>query len=169
MKRWIILMAGICLLLSGCTKSNIVYGNNNKHDDQYQPVNGIVWEQLWEDFSEIYADPDIYPFAASVNAGVYPEENVVKFNLLVNEEISGKEASDYATKAVKGFNDLIAAQNSAYAPSDVESYGGYLAQYGIYVMVGPDATKDDPDTWIIEDLIPQGEYRPVGGNAWSVE
>ena len=128
-----------------------------------------MWEQLWEDFSEIYADPDIYPFAASVNAGVYPEENVVKFYLLVKEEISGKEASDYATKVVKGFNDLIAAQNSAYAPSDVESYGGYLAQYGIYVMVGPDATKDDPDTWIIEDLIPQGEYRPVGGNAWSVE
>ncbi len=169
MKRWIVLMASVCLLLCGCTESNIVYGNKQKYDDQYQPVNGIVWEQVWEDFSSIYADTDMYPFAASVNAGVYPEENVVKFYLLVNEEISGKEASDYATKVVKGFNDLIALQNSAYAQSDTESYGGYLAQYGIYVMVGPDATKDDPETWIIEDMIPQGEYRPVGGNAWSVE
>lgn len=169
MKRWIIFMASICLLLCGCTKSNIVYGNNKKYDDQYQPVDGIVWEQVWADFSETYADQDMYPFVASVNGGVYPEENVVRFYLLVNTDISGKEASDYATKVVKGFNDLIAMQNNAYTPSEDESYGGYLAQYGIYVMVGPDETKDDPDTWIIEDMIPQGEYRPVGGYAWSVE
>lgn len=169
MKRWMILMASVCLLLCGCTKSNIVYGDNNKYGDRPQPVDGIVWEQVWEDLKDIYEDPDAYPFVASVNAGVYPEENMVKFYLLMNTDISDEEASAYATKVVKGFNDLIAMQNSSYAASSEESYGGYLAQYGIYVMVGPDETKDDPDTWIIEDLIPQGEYRPVSGYVRSIE
>lgn len=162
-------MAGLCLLLCGCTKSNIVYGDKKRYDDEYKPVDGIVWEQVWADLSDIYADTDLYPFVASVNGGVYPEENMVKFYLLVNDEISAREASEYATKTLKGFNDLIAEQNSSYSPSSDESYGGYLSQYGIYVMVGPDATKEDPDTWILDDLIPAGEYRPVGGSAWSVE
>lgn len=167
MKRWMLLMASVCLLLCGCTKSNIIYGK--KYDDQYQPVDGIVWEQVWADFSDIYADQDMYPFAASVNGGVYPEENMVKFYLLVNTEISDREAAEYATRALKGFNDLIAEQNDSYDRSGDESYGGYLSQYGIYVMVGPDSTKEDPDTWIIEDIIPAGDYHPVGGYAWSVE
>jgi len=166
MKRWIVLMASVCLLLCGCTKSNIVYGNK---EDLPQPVDGIVWEQLWEDFSSIYGDQSLYPFVESVNGGVYPEENMVKFYLLVNTDISEKEAGEYATKVVKGFNDLIAEQNSSYARSGEESYGGYLSQYGIYVMLGPDSTKDDPDTWILEDVIPAGEYRPVSAHAWSEE
>ena len=128
-----------------------------------------MWEQLWEDFSDTYADESLYPFVESVNGGVYPEENVVKFYLLLNTEITEREAAKYAMEVVKGFNDLIAEQNSAYSRSGEETYGGYLSQYGIYVMVGLDSTKDDPDTWILEDIIPAGEYRPIGGYAWSVE
>lgn len=169
MKRWILLIASACLLLCGCTKSNIVRGDNKKYDDVYEPVDGIVWQQLWKDINEIYADQDLYPFAVSVSGGVYPEEDMVRLYLLVNDEISQKEAADYATKVAKGFNDLIAEQNSDYSPSEEESYGGYLSQYKLYVMVGPDATKDDPDTWILEDIIPAGEYRPIGGYAWSEE
>ncbi len=169
MKRWILFMASVCLLLCGCTKSNIVYGDNKKYDDQYQSVDGIVWEQVWQDFSDTYADQDLFPFAVSVNGGIYPEENMARFYLLVNGDVSDKEAAEYATKVLKGFNDLIAIQNSSYASSSEESYGGYLAQYQVYVMVGPDATKDDPDTWILEDIIPAGEYHPVGGYAWSAE
>ena len=65
---------------------------------------------------------------------------------------------------IKGFNDLIAQQNSDYAPSSENSYGGFVEQYGIYVLVSPDSTKDDSTTWILEDTIPAGEYRPVSAS-----
>ena len=65
---------------------------------------------------------------------------------------------------IKGFNDLIAQQNSDYAPSSENSYGGFVEQYGIYVSVSPDSTKDDSTTWILEDTIPAGEYRPVSAS-----
>lgn len=164
MKRWILLLASICLLCSGCTKSNIVHGRG-QNEDLPQPIDGIVWEQVWEDFDAIYADTYTYPFAETVNAGVYPEENMMKFFLLLNTTISKEEAAKYATEVIKGFNDLISIQNNAYAKSSEESYGGYVSQYDIYVMVGDDSTKAEKDTWILEDTIPAGEYRPVSAGA----
>lgn len=162
MKRSILLLACICLLcgLCGCTKSNIVNTGNN-YGDLPQPVDGIVWEQLWEDFDVIYTDLDVYPFAETVNGGVYPEENKIKFFLLLNTTISDEEAEEYATTVIKGFNDLISMQNSAYAHSTEDSYGGYVSQYEVYVMVAPDDSKSNEDTWILEDTIPAGQYRPV--------
>ena len=163
MKRWILLLAAICLLCSGCTKSNIVPdgGQNNGEGDVPPSADGIVWEQLWEDFDEIYADTDAYPFIETVNAGVYDEDNFIRFYLLLNTTISGEEAAEYATEVIKGFNDLIWEQNHDYARSTEDSYGGYVSRYNIYVMVGPDDVKDNRETWILEDTIPAGEYRPV--------
>ena len=163
MKRWILLLAAICLLCSGCTKSNIVPdgGQNNGEGDVPPSADGIVWEQLWEDFDEIYADTDAYPFIETVIAGVYDEDNFIRFYLLLNTTISGEEAAEYATEVIKGFNDLIWEQNHDYARSTEDSYGGYVSRYNIYVMVGPDDVKDNRETWILEDTIPAGEYRPV--------
>ena len=70
-------------------------------------------------------------------------------------------AAEYATEVIKGFNDLIWEQNHDYARSTEDSYGGYVSRYNIYVMVGPDDVKDNRETWILEDTIPAGEYRPV--------
>ena len=165
MKRWILLLVSICLcLVSGCTKKNIISNNNEKYADLPVPVGGIVWEQVWDDFDEIYSDLDAYPFAETVNGGFYPDENMLKFFLLLNTTISDEEAEKYATTVIKGFNDLIAQQNSDYAPSSENSYGGSVDQYGIYVLVSPDSTKDDSTTWILEDTIPAGEYRPVSAS-----
>jgi len=163
MKRWLLLLVSICFLC-GCTKSNIISGKQEGFEDLPQPVDGIVWEQLWEDFDAVYADQTAYPFALTVNATVYPEEKVVKFFLLLNTTISDKEAETYATTVIKGFNDLIARQNSDYALSSEDSYGGFFEQYGIYVLVAPDETKADSATWILEDTIPAGEYRPVSAS-----
>lgn len=162
MKRWILLLVSISFcLLSGCTKSNIISGDDEKYADLPRPVGGIVWEQLWEDFSEIYADVNTYPFAETVNGGFYPEENMLKFYLLLNTTISDEEAEKYATTVIKGFNDLISQQNSDFSPSSENSYGGFVEQYEVYVLVSPDSTKADNSTWILEDTIPAGEYRPV--------
>ena len=153
----------VCIcLLCGCTKSNIVPQNSDEqYGDVRAPVGGIVWEQLWEDFDAVYADTNEYPFVETVNAGVYPEDGQIKFFLLLNTTISDEEAAEFATTVIKGFNDLIAEQNSNYSVSGDDFYGGFVSEYDIYVMVAPDDTKDDEATWILEDNIPAGEYRPV--------
>jgi len=159
-KKLTVMLMGVCLLC-GCTKSNIISGDQNYGDLPQPSADGIVWEQLWEDFQEDFTDEDLYPFVETVNAGVYPEENKIKFFLLLNTEISAEEAAKFATEVIKGFNDLVAEQNSAYAMSSNESYGGYVSKYGVYVMVAPDESKGDKSCWILEDTIPAGEYREV--------
>ncbi len=160
-RRIFMLLAGLCLLC-GCTKSNIVpNGNGSQFDDLPQPQGGVVWEQLWEDFDDTYADQAVYPFIETVNAQVSSDENMLKFFLLLNTAISQEEAGAYATEVIKGFNDLVAEQNTSYAHSSEDSYGGFVEKYDVYVMVGMDDTKDDKSTWILEDSIPAGEYRPV--------
>lgn len=159
MKKMLVLLlcAGV---LSGCTKSTVTeqidYSNLPQPDE-----NGIVWEQLWEDWTGMFEDQNTYPFAETVNGGIYPEENAARFFLLLNTEITPKEAQAYAMEVLNGFGYLIAEQNSDYTHPDSTSYGSYLDAYDIYVMVSTDAAKADEGSWILEDTIPAGGYRPV--------
>lgn len=163
-KTMLIFLAGV-FLLCGCTKSTIIRGEND-----LPPLSseGILWEQVWEDFQDTYGDEDVYPFIDSVNGTIDTEKRQLRLFLLLDEEVSPEKGADYATKAIKGFNDLISDQNSAYGRSSEESYGGYLSQYEIYVMVGLEETKMDKGSWLLEDTIPAGEYRPVNPEAAPV-
>lgn len=165
MMKKILVLLGCMMLLSGCTKSNIIQGGADYGDLPAPSSEGIVWEQLWEDFHEIYEDKDIYPFAGTVSGSVDTEKKEASFFLLVNEDISPEEAAKYATTVLKGFNDLISTQNSAYGASSEESYGGYLSGYKIYVMVSEFDYMDLAEKWILEDEIPAGTYRAVDPNA----
>lgn len=161
-KCMVMLMAGT-MLLTGCTESTIVQNtvNGGITGDEPAPVGGIVWEQLWEDLDSIYTDHSDFPFAETVNCSVYGDDGKIDYYLLLNQEISVEEAAEYATTVIKGMGDLIAEQNPDYTPSSEDSYGSFIDQYEIYVMVAPDDTKADEGTWILEDTIPAGEYRAV--------
>ena len=165
MMKKIVVLLGCVMLLSGCTKSNIIQGGADYGDLPAPSSEGIVWEQLWEDFHEIYEDKDTYPFAGTVSGSVDPEKKEASFFLLLNEGISKEEAAEYATTVLKGFNDLISTQNSAYGASSEESYGGYLSSYKIYVMVAETDYMNTEEKWILEDEIPAGTYRAVDPNA----
>ena len=154
-------------LLCGCTKSHIIKreGDDENSDMPQLSSEGILWEQVWEEFESQYADEAWYPFIDSVNGLIDPEKKQLDLYLLLKEEISPQEAADYATEAIKGFNDLIASQNSKYAYSSDSSYGGYVSLCNVYVMVGLEEYKEDKASWMIEDTIPAGEYRPVNPDA----
>lgn len=150
-------LACACILMCGCTKSTII---DHGDADAPQPgMDGIVWEQLWEDWGDAYEDKSTYPFADTVNCSVYSDQNRVEFYLLLDKAISEEKAVNYAMEAVKGFGDSVASQNPNYTWSDENSFGSYLDSHEIYVLVAVDATKDDPDTWILEDTVPAGQYR----------
>ena len=172
-----ILLIGLlgAMLLTGCTKKNIVKSEAEKavesasaagvEETVEAPVGGIVWGQLFDDLDEVYTDVNDYPFAGTISAGFYPEEELVRFYILPFEEISKEEAADYATTVIKGMGYLINEQNDSYKTPSEKSYGGFLSQYNIYVMVAPDQMKDDKSYWYLEDTIPKGEYRAVNPEA----
>lgn len=166
-KKLLIAIAAMCLLC-GCTKSTIISGDQDTSDLPQPDVQGIVWEQLWTDLADVFEDPDVYPFVETVNGGFNPEEKELRFFLLLNTDLPAEDAADFATEFLKGFNDLISEQNSKYAPSSEDSYGGYVSQYDVYVMVSEDGAKGDKAEWILEDTITAGEYRPVDPDAAPV-
>ena len=82
----------MCLcFLCGCTKSTIINPARDNAEFPAVSEDGIAWSQLWEDLASTFEDTDIYPFAGTVNGGLYPEENTFKLFLLVNEDISKEE------------------------------------------------------------------------------
>lgn len=162
-KRVTIILTAVCLLC-GCTKSNIIRRDGDEDLPQLSPE-GILWEQVWDELDSTYADEAYYPFIETVNGMVDTEKKEISLFLLLNEEITAQEAADYATEVIKGLNDKIASQNHDYAFSSDTSYGGYVSRCSIYVMVSLDDTKSDESSWILEDTIPAGEYRPVNPDA----
>lgn len=147
-------------LLCGCTKSTITNPEPDTEAEQAQEnPYGIDWDKFWEDWTNKYTDPEIYPFAGTVSGGIFADENAARFFLLLNEDISPEEAQAYAMDVVKGFGTLIAEQNSQYSPASETSFGSFLDGHDIYVMVSNDDTKMDESTWILEDTIPAGQYR----------
>lgn len=153
-----LLMLLCACLLSSCTKSTII--DPVDYSDLPQPgPDGLVWDQIWEEWVELYEDESTYSFAGTINAYFDSDEGVVKFFLLTDSDIPEKKAAQYAMDVVKGLGYLISQQSSAYAEPSDTSFGGYLALYDIYVMVGNDDTKADESTWTLEDRIPAGEYR----------
>lgn len=160
----ITLILTVGCLLCGCTKSNIIRRDDNEDLPQLSSE-GILWEQVWDDFQDRFAETGWYPFVDSVNGMIDPEKKELSLFLLLNEDISAQEAADFATEAIKGFNDLISEQNPNYGASSDTSYGGYVSQCSIYVMVGLEGEKTDKSGWLLEDRIPAGEYRPVNPEA----
>lgn len=164
MKKIVVLLSVFALLLSGCTQSNIVK-NQGKLDPDMETKDDIEinWSQVWEDLDAQFIDPELYPFSESVNCNVVDEGKRIEFFLLVQPGTTKEQASSYATEVLKGFNDSIVTQDFSYESSGEESYGSYLAQYEIYVMVAPYDSKQHEETWIMEDTIQPGEaYRPAG-------
>lgn len=152
----------ICIsLLCGCTESTIIFGNQSGEVPEVSS-DGIAWAQLWSDLQDEFTDTNIYPFAGTVNGGFFEEDDMFKFYLLVNQEISKEEAAAYATEFLKGVGLLMANQNPQYTPPSDTSYGSYLDKYDIYVMVSQDDIKEDKDSWILEDTIKAGQYKEVG-------
>ncbi len=162
-KTTILMLTTICLLC-GCTKSNIIHKDGDDSLPQLSSE-GIVWEQVWDEFQSQYADEAWYPFVSSVGGGIEPTKKELELYLFLNEEITAQEMADYATEAIKGFNDFISAQNHDYAPSSDSSYGGYVSKCKVHVMIGLDAPVEDNTGWLLEDTIPAGEYRPVNPEA----
>ena len=164
MKKIIITLLSCTLLLCGCTQSNIVASEGNRvPDTEIRGGIEIEWGQVWDDLDAQFLDKELYPCSESINGNIMDEENKIDLVLLVNEEITKEQASEYATAVLKGLNDSVATQDFSFNPSDEEFYGDFVSNNDVSVLVAPALSFEDPSTHILEDTIKADEeYRPVG-------
>lgn len=164
MKKVVLVFLTCMLLLCGCTQSNIVAKEGSQEPDtEVRDGIEINWNQVWEELDTQFIDPELYPFSESVNCNVVVEEGRIDFVLLVQPGTTKEEAAPYAVEVLKAFNDSIATQDFNYQHSSDDSYGNYISQYDVTVLVAPYDTKEISSTWILEDTIKAGAaYREVG-------
>lgn len=153
MKRFLGLL--VCmLLLSGCTKSNIVNATEETRavsapDFEIQDDIEIDWGQVSDDTEELFNDESRYPYSRDYHFYLEPNKKEIMLMWVVADEFPDNQIHKYAEDLIKYFNDAVAVQDFSIGMSDKESYGGLWKDYALSFSIVPESTQDDADTWFI--------------------
>lgn len=161
MKRLMLLLSCV-LLLSGCTKSNIVTPEGTIAPD-FNVKEGIQidWNQVRGDLSELFTAANNYPMNEMIEFNVDDTEKTVYLMLTVKDDTTKEQAAAFATDLVKAFNDSVSVQDFSYEGSTADSYGGFFQKYSVCIQVMPASTKEEESTWLVDDIIPAGEQKAI--------
>ena len=168
MKKMLILIAGCILFLSGCTKSNIVAPSLavEPETDIKEGIE-IDWGQVLAGLDETFIDPDAYPMGVEIGAAIDPEVKYAQLTIQVKEETDPDDAVAYAMEVAKGLNDEVATQDFKYERSSEKSFGGFLKDYTLQVMVYPEGQYFEDDKCIMDITVQPGEYVEFTANGKS--
>lgn len=150
------------LLLTGCTQSHIL-SSSGPAEPVFETQEGIVldWKQISNDMDEEFVDNEEYPMALSVNYSVYKENKSIDLTLMVKEGTTPEEAVTFANAAVRYLNDEVATQDFSYERSSHTSYGGFLKEYDLHLIVMPDNTMKEKKYWLVDMSIPKGSDKEI--------
>ncbi|MFR3730060.1 hypothetical protein [Lacrimispora sp.] len=158
----IMICAVSALLLTGCTKSNIL-SSGGPAEPVFETQQGIVldWTQIGNDMDEEFVDNDQYPMAISVNYSVDQEKKSMDLTLMVRHGTTPEEAVEFANAAVRYLNDEAATQDFSYERSSETSYGGFFKEYDLNLLVIPDNTMTQQKYWLVDMKIPKGSDKVI--------
>lgn len=161
MKKGLMLLACL-LLLSGCTKSNIVSPDEPVVPD-FSIKDDIVLDmaQMQEVLDEEFVGSEDYPFGQEIE--FYIDENDTSLYLMVtvDDDTDPQTAAEYGMAIIDAFNDEVSTQDFSYEPSSEDSYGGFSEKYHVWIQIMPASTKEDESTWLVDDVITAGSNLAV--------
>ncbi len=166
MKKWklAVMTAGCLLMLSACTKSNIVQpqaGNGNPED--LEPDFNIYFnyvldeEQLRQDVNDVGLDPIDYPMAVSIDFSMPEDFEPMYITVVIKDGTDGDDIGWYAGEVLKVINDQVAAQDYAYAESGPDYFGGLYQDKVVYYKVYYESEYPDGEA-LIDLEIPEDTY-----------
>ncbi len=157
------------LLLTGCTKSNIL-SSGAPAEPVFETQQGIVldWTQIGNDMDEEFVSNEQYPMAISVNYSVDSEKKSMDLTLIVNHGTTPEEAVEFGNAAVKFLNDEAATQDFSYERSSETSYGGFFKDYDLRLLVIPDNTMAQQQYWLVDMEIPKGSDKTIEAKEGAV-
>ncbi len=158
----LIICAMSVMLLTGCTKSNIL-ASGGPAEPVFETQQGIVldWTQIGNDMDEEFVDNEKYPMALSVNYSVDQENKTIDLTLIVKEGTTPEEAVTFANAAVRYLNDEASMQDFSYEKSSDTSYGGFFKDYDMHLIVMPDYTMKEEKYWLVDMDIPKGSDEKI--------
>ena len=173
MRRFFALLACM-LLLSGCTKSNIVNATEETRvgnpEFEVQENVEIDWSQVSLEAEEIFNDEKAYPYSRDFHFYLEPNKKQIMLMWVVADDFPDKEIRNYADDLIKGFNDVVAVQDFSIERSGVDSYGGLWKSYGLSFSIVPESTQDEEETWFISGNFAAGtEFQLPDINAMTGE
>lgn len=150
------------LLLTGCTQSHIL-SSSGPAEPVFETQEGIVldWTQIGNDMDEELVDNEEYPMAISVNYSAHPEEKSIDLTLIVKDGTTPEEAVTFANAAVRCLNDEAATQDFSFERSSDTSYGGFLKENDLHLIVMPDYTMKQKKYWLVDMVIPKGSDQEI--------
>jgi len=161
-----LILCGIIMLsLSGCYEKKIVVPKPIPADSipGGEGEEAFDWEQVRDDCNDLL-NLDEYPHKVYLDFQVDDAAKVVGLALSLDSTSTPDIAEAYATDYIKAFNDAIATQDWDYAASGDDYYGGYFDEYGIELLVFHLGDEEDPDKYIVNQIIEAGSGAPVHAN-----
>ncbi|MEY8339172.1 hypothetical protein AALB16_14335 [Lachnospiraceae bacterium 62-35] len=160
-----IFMLGCAMLLCGCTDSNMVTPEGTAAPDMIIRENvQLDWNQIRDDLNDDYVGTSDYPFGVEID--INADDSNAYVMVTVKDDTTREDALRYATQLIRGCNDAVASQDLGYTASTNDYYGGYAETHNIWIQVMPESTKDDEDTWLVDDVIMAGDQEPVSEDGW---
>lgn len=159
MIKKLMLIAGCALLLSGCTKSNIVQPEETEGPD-FNIYSDIVIddEQLHDDVDDCYLDEFEFPMASAIDFELKLDEECVDVNVVVKDGTSAEDAAYFADVAVKGINDQVAVQDFSYGESAEDTFGGLYQDNVVNLKVYEESAYENDGEPMYETQIPKDTY-----------
>lgn len=149
------------LLLTGCTKSNIVApGNDSEPNMVITEGLEVNWEDAAKFVNEEYTGEGEYEFAKEITVEADENGNIA-ITVLVDEETDKTAAAEYAELMIKAVNDEAATQDFSYAVSEEASFGGYFAVHDVSIRIIPEGKEDDQSAWLVDASVEAGEYKKI--------
>jgi hypothetical protein len=158
----IMIFAVSAMLLTGCTKSNIL-SSGGPAEPVFETQKGIEldWTQINTDIDEEFVDNEQYPMALSVNYSLDKETKKIDMTLMVKHGTTPEQAVEFANAAVKFLNDEVATQDFSYERSSDTSFGGFFKEYDLNLIVMPDYTMKENKYWLVDMDIPKGSNQTI--------
>lgn len=161
----IIMILGCAAMLCACTKSNIVTPEGTAAPDMTLKKNvKIDWQQVKDDLNEDYVDNIDYPYCVDVDLNA--DDDSAYIMVTVQDDTTQDQALELATQLISACNDAVVDQDHNYAVSEEGYYGGYAETHNIWIQVMPESTKEDEDTWLVDDVIIAGDQDAVSPDGW---
>lgn len=160
--KGIMICAMSAMLLTGCTKSNIL-ASGGPAEPVFETQKGIEldWTQINTDIDEEFVDNEQYPMALSVNYSLDKEKKTIDMTLMVKHGTTPEQAVEFADAAVKFLNDEVATQDFSYERSSDKSFGGFFKEYDLNLIVMPDYTMKEKQYWLVDMQIPKGSDQTI--------
>ena len=173
-KRISLILAASMMLLSGCTKSNIVspeagtVAGGGQPDFTVDKDIAIDWEEVRSDLRDAFLEP-YGPFADYVmdlNATYDEEKKLVTVLLPVSHKTTPDIAAAYGQEVLKVVGSAVATQNFYYEAPDEEDtdstyYGSFFDENDVCVQVFFYDEEGETDKYLVNDTVKAGEQRAL--------